>query len=142
MIGLLVSKKKVKHLIDEPTSYYERRLMREIELLEARIGELREEQKALKRQLIKARWENHALRDVSRINSANRVMVEDRILGELRDAERPIANAKLFASARNAIFDLKQTTFRTYISRLKYKGLIESPQRGFWCLVKSEKLDR
>lgn len=134
--GLLVAKKELKQ-VSELVNYYERRLIREIEALEGRIAELRQEQEALRRQLLKARWETHALRDVSRLNSGTRVMVEERILGALHEASKPLTNKALFSVAQVANYQLKPNTFRTYLMRLKEKGLIESPQRGTWQLAKT-----
>lgn len=134
---LIVSNLKVKLMTDQPTNAYERRLMREIEALEQRVADIRAEQEALRRQLINARWESHALRDVNRKNSAVRVMVEERILGLLRESDKPVSNNRLLKAARLAKFDLKPNTFRTYIVRMREKGMIESPRRGYWRLSSS-----
>ena len=133
--GQFVAKRKVKHLVAESVNFYERRLMREIEAVEARIAELTQEKYALQRQLQKARWENHSLRDVNRKNSANRVMVEERVLSLLHGAEKPLHNSKLLSAAKLANFDLNPSTFRTYLRRLKEKGLIENTRRGYWKLT-------
>ncbi|MDI3338002.1 hypothetical protein QKW60_16460 [Defluviimonas aestuarii] len=119
---------------DDERSYYETRLIREIEEIDARIMELRREQDALKRQLMKARWENNALRDVTRKNSANRVMVEQRILDELGEASKSLSTSALYKVAVLANFELKANTFRTHLHRLKERGMIESPRRGYWKL--------
>lgn len=119
-------------MADPPSNFYEHRLIREIESLEARIVLLRQEQEALKRQLIKARWETHALRDVNRKNSAPRVLVEERILATLRREGKPIHNSRLFSDARQVNFELMPSTFRTYLHRMKEKGLIISRKRGSW----------
>lgn len=123
---------------EEPESYYERRLMREIEELEKRISELTQEQNALKRQLVKARWENSSLRDVSRKNSANRVMIENRVLEAMRKSSKPFSTAALFKEGLRANFELRENTFRTYLYRMKEKGLIRSVGRGLWRLPEAE----
>lgn len=115
-----------------PASYYERRLQQEIESIELKLKELSAERDALKRQLIKARWENHLLRDVNRKNSASRVMVEQRVLGALKQATKPLSSKQLFEVARLANFELKENTFRTHLHRMKEKGLIENVSRGRW----------
>ena len=97
-----------------------------------RIAALRQEQDALKRQLIKARWETHALRDVNRKNSAPRVLVEERVLATLRREGKAMHNGKLFMEARLVNFELIPSTFRTYLHRMKEKGLIMSRRRGYW----------
>jgi superfamily II RNA helicase len=114
------------------TSYYERRLQQEIEAIELKLKELTAERDALRRQLIKARWENHHLRDVSRKNSASRVLVEQRVLAALEQTTKPMTSRQLFSVARLANFELKENTFRTHLHRMKSKGLIENVSRGRW----------
>jgi len=120
---------------DSP-SYYERRLQQEIEAIELKLKELTAERDALKRQLIKARWENHHLRDVNRKNSASRVMVEQRVLSALEQATKSMTSSQLFEVGRLANFELKENTFRTQLHRMKEKGLIENVSRGRWRSVK------
>ncbi|WP_424941672.1 hypothetical protein [Aliiroseovarius sp. S253] len=115
-----------------PPTYYERRLQQEIETIELKLKELTAERDALKRQLIKARWDNHHLRDVNRKNSASRVMIEQRVLGALEQATKPMTSRQLFEIARLANFELKENTFRTQLHRMKEKGLIENVSRGRW----------
>ena len=122
---------------DVPSNYYERRLQREIEEIELKLKELTAERNALRRQLMKARWENHTLRDVSRKNSASRVMVEQRVLAALEQATKPMTSSQLFELARLADFELKENTFRTQLHRMKTKGLIENVGRGRWLGVHS-----
>jgi vacuolar-type H+-ATPase subunit I/STV1 len=119
-------------------SYYERRLMKEIEELEKRIKDLTQEQLALKRQLVKVRRNDGSLKDVSRKNSANRVMTESRVLKALRINSRECSTAFLYKEGLLANFDLKENTFRTYLHRMKEKGLIRSVRHGFWRLTEAE----
>lgn len=124
-------------------SAYVRRLMREIEEIDTRISELNQEKAALQRQLTKAHWEASALKDVSRKNSGTRIMVEQRILDALRNAQKPLNNDALFSAAKRANFDLKPTTFRTYLLRLKEKGNIKpAGRRGLWTLADVTLLSR
>lgn len=117
--------------MSEP-SFYEARLLRELQEIEAQMAALDQERAALKRQLMKARWESNRLRDVSRKNSASRVLVEERVLGELRKAGRPLSLVRLFEIARTADYELRENTFRSHLHRLKSKGLVENPKRGYW----------
>lgn len=123
---------------DEPQNYYETRLMRSIEELDGRIKELVEEKAALQRQLVKARWENSALKDVNRTNSATRVMVESRILDALKAANKPLSSKALYREGLKANFELKENTFRTHLHRMKEKGLLESAGWGMWKLVSDD----
>ena len=119
-------------MLEDAQSYYERRLMRAIEETEGRIKELTHERDALRRQLMQARWENSALKDVSRKNSGNRVMIETRVVDTLKASSRAVSTAKLFAVAQRVNFELKENTFRTYLHRMKEKGMIVSVGRGVW----------
>jgi hypothetical protein len=115
-----------------PPGFYERRLLREIEEIELRLKELTAERDALRRQLIKARWEGHYLRDVNRKNSASRVLVEQRVLLALSESTKPLKSKQLFEIACLASFALKENTFRTHLHRMKAKALIENVGRGRW----------
>lgn len=115
-------------------SYYERRLMKEIEELEARIKELTQEQIALKRQLTKARLKDVSLKGITRKNSANRVMIETRVLKALKSHAKAYPTALLYKEGLQVNFDLKENTFRTYLHRMKEKGLVRSVGRGLWRL--------
>jgi len=119
---------------DDDSKVYERRLIHELEVIEAKIVELRQEQEALKRQLMKARWETHTLKDVSRRNSANRVLIEERILDALKETDKALSNDSLFKVAKLANSELKPNTFRTYLFRMKERGLISSHKRGKWII--------
>lgn len=123
-------------MADEPASYYERRLQREIEQIDVRIRELAQEKSALQRQLLKARQEASGLSEVSRKNSIMRIMIENRILDALRSSAKPLSSHELFQNARYANFELKENTFRTYLHRLKQRGLIANAGRaGRWRAV-------
>jgi hypothetical protein len=126
-------------MIDAPLSYYENRLMREIEEIDSRIKELTEEKSALSRQLMKARWENDSIKDVSRKNSVNRVMIEQRVLDALKASSKACSTSILYKEALKANFELKENTFRTYLHRMKEKGLIMNIGRARWLLPNEDK---
>ena len=110
------------------------RLKREIDLLDQQISELQQERMALERQLNKAKWEGHALRGVSRKNSMNRVLAEERVLIALRGRDSGLSVTDLHNYAKAAIPDLKLATFRTLLSRMHKRALIEQHRRGYWRL--------
>jgi hypothetical protein len=126
-------------MIEASSNYYERRLIREIEEIDLRIKELTDEKAALKRQLMKARWENDSLKDVSRKNSGNRVMIEQRVLDALKATTKSCSTPDLYKEALKANFELKENTFRTYLHRMKEKGLIVNAGRGMWRLPDQSK---
>ena len=117
------------------SSYYETRLQREIEQIEARIRELTQEKTALQRQLMKARRENADLRDVNRKNSINRVMIENRVVEALKEFKKPLRTKDLYRFAQYVNFELNENTFRTILHRMKQKTMIEQAgRRGVWQL--------
>ena len=110
--------------------YYERRLQRALEDVEAKLKELELEKQALQRQLRKARQENSGLADVNRKNSIRRVMIENRVTDELKLSKKPIHTDALYRLALVVDFQMKESTFRTYLHRMKNKGMIANAGRG------------
>lgn len=123
--------------MQEGVSDFEGRLVEEIEKISINIKELEHEKAALERQLMKARRANSDLKDVTRKNSMTRVMVEARVLRFLGEARKPVRTEKLFQDAVFANVRLKKNTFRTYLHRMKTRGLIASAGRGLWSAVPS-----
>lgn len=120
---------------ETPSSYYEKRLQREIEQIESRIRELAQEKIALQRQLMKARQENADLRDVNRKNSINRVMIENRVLEAFQGLNKSLKTKDLYKYAQYVNFELNENTFRTILHRMSQKGMIErTDSRGVWRL--------
>lgn len=121
---------------DVPSSYYETRLQREIEQIEARIRELTQEKTALQRQLMKARRENADLKDVNRKNSINRVMIENRVIEALKEFQKPLRTKDLYRVAQYVNFELNENSFRTILHRMHQKGMIQNAgKRGVWKLA-------
>jgi DNA-binding PadR family transcriptional regulator len=125
-------------MADAPISLYERRILHEIGEIESKIKELTQEKEALSRQLMKARREAANLSDVHRKNSVNRAMVEMRVLEVLRNAKKPMRTKELFRAAQYVNFELNESTFRTYLHRMKNKNLIRNAKAaGVWALVEA-----
>lgn len=121
---------------DEQLSYFEQRLTKEIESVEARIKELEEEKKILGRQLAKARAERTGLRHATRKNSMNRLLAEHSIIETLKTAKKPVSTHDLHLNAKSTNFDLKPSTFRSYLHRMKKAGIIKTIGHvGHWGLV-------
>ncbi len=113
--------------------YFEKRIQLEIEEINTRIRDLTLEKLALQRQLVKAKSANSGVKSETRKNSINRVMVESKILGELSQSKKPVSARLLYKVAQLANFELKETTFRTYLHRMKKRGLIQSVgNNGTW----------
>ena len=117
----------------ENLDYFEARLTRELESIEERIKELVIERRTLSKQLAKARAEREGLQLVTRKNGANRVLAENAILQKLRSSKRPVSTQELYRQARLTNYDLKETTFRSYLHRMKKRGDIQTAHHvGQW----------
>lgn len=112
-------------------------ILSQLEEIEHKMAELRDEKAALQRLLTKARQRDFAIKDVTRKNSLGRIVVENKILEILRDARGAISARELYDAAVSVSFDLKDNTFRSYLHRLKARGLIapSASQRGYWQAV-------
>lgn len=125
--------------MDDNLTYFEKRLSRELEDIEARIRELEDERRALSRQLAKARAEREGLKFTTRKNSANRVLAENAVLQALRDTTKSLSTQELYRQARLTNYDLKETTFRSYLHRMKKRGDIRTAGHvGRWVISKSD----
>ena len=125
--------------MDDNLTYFEKRLSRELEDIEARIKELEDERRALSTQLAKARAQREGLQFTTRKNSANRVLAENAVLMALRDTTKPLSTQELYRKARLTNYDLKETTFRSYLHRMKNRGDIQTAGHvGRWETAKSD----
>ena len=111
-------------------------LLSELARLRNRIREMQLEAKSIERLVLRLRHENIAVRDVTRRNSAARILAEEAILRELRNAKgKTLSSVQLRDAARRADYSLKDATFRSHVHRLSKRGLITSPGFGRWKLV-------
>ena len=125
---------------DEHLSYFEGRIISEIEEIESRIKSLTSEKYALQRQLAKARAQRTGIQNVTRKNSINRVLAENAVISALRASKKSLTTSELYRSALSTNFDLKPTTFRTYLHRMKNKGMIKTARSsGSWELSAESK---
>lgn len=99
-------------------------LDQEIEEIDRRIRELRAERDALARIRMRAELYPASARRVSRKNSLNREMVEGRILAALGEIGRPIGSKELYQKIDTLHIDMKPSTFRSHLARMKEKGLV------------------
>ena len=121
---------------DEPHRGIETRILREIAETKRKIAELQADQRSLERILVRIRGENLGAQDVTRKNSINRLLVENAILKALSERSgRPVSLSLLWQAARLTLPGLKQSTFRSYLNRLREKGLIQSSGHGKWHLL-------
>lgn len=115
------------------TPYLENSITRQILEIDNKLKELTSERSALERLLLRARQDEAQAREPIRRNSVNRVLVENRILEALRKSSSPVSNRDLLNAARAVVYDLKDTTFRSHIKRMKDGGKIV-PKGQRWVL--------
>ena len=115
-------------------SELEKQLISAIAETSRAIKKLEEERSALERQLLRVRGTNVNLNDVNRRDSINRAIAESAVLDALYQAQKPLALDKLYGAVLVKNADAKLATIRTYLSRMKQKGLIENAGRGRWQL--------
>lgn len=127
---------------DASTPNLEQKILKEIAEIKQRVVDLQAEQRSLERILVRIRGESLEATDVTRKNSINRLIVENAVVGLMRErGRRPTSMTTLWNTARSALPGLKQSTFRSYLSRLKGKGIIYSPKYGIWALTDRAELD-
>lgn len=113
--------------------YLEESIGRQISEIDNKIKDLNLERRALERLLLNARRENAENTEAVRRNSGTRILVENSILKTLRRSPAPVTNRELYQNAKYMVFDLKESTFRSHIKRMKDAGKIV-PKGGRWVL--------
>lgn len=125
----------MKHPKSAELSYFEARITNELAEVEAEIRKLEAAAETLRRQLGKAKAERLGLQDATRKNSVNRVLVENSVIEQLRE-KSPQKTDALYRRARLVYSDLKPTTFRTYLHRMKKRDLIRTARAaGEWMIT-------
>ena len=127
---------------DANKSRLEVRLLREIEEINQRIQSLEDERKSLKRLLANARSKDKVARSVKRKNSLDRAVVEACVHEALSEG-RPLQSGALRKRVASVVFSMNENTFRSYLHRMKEKGLImhHNGRRGVWTLPKLDAFD-
>ena len=119
--------------MNDALPYLEESIGAKISEIDIKINDLHAERRALERLLLDARRENAAKTEAVRRNSGKRILVENSILKTLRRSNSPVSNRDLYLNARLVVFDLKETTFRSHIKRMKDAGKIV-PKGNRWVL--------
>lgn len=120
-------------------TYFVQRLQDEIRVIDQKIMALEQERDVLKRQLAKANAEDISVGTPVRKNSFSRVIAWDLIIKTLQARQGPVSSGYLFEVVRSMDKSLNHSTFRTYLNRMKEKGLIKkSSVRGSWQLASSK----
>ena len=127
---------------DAKPSPIEGMLLTRLAGIERQIADLERERYAIQRLITKVRHENLTGQGITRKNSFDRIIAETAILAVLRrevgNKNRGFVRAgEVQNQIRHVVVNIKDVTFRTYLHRMKEKGLIEqSYPRGSWRLVK------
>jgi len=104
---------------------------------EQRIADLIAVRDGLLRVYVRVSGQDKERESEIRSSSYNRLLIERTIFETLERAKEKLATTReLFVHARVASPKLKYGTFRSYLTRLKERGLItaEARARGFWKL--------
>ncbi|NVK47375.1 MAG: hypothetical protein HWE33_13820 [Rhodobacteraceae bacterium] len=101
-------------------------LDREIKDIDRRIEELRAERDALARVRTRAELYPSSANRAPRKNSLNREIIEGRILAALGEVGHPIGSKALYDRIDKLHIDMKPSTFRSHLARMKEKGLVSN----------------
>ena len=113
----------------------EDQILNEIADAGRKITEIQQERVALERLLLKVRRAGIAAASASRRDSVPRLLIEKEIADGLELANgKPIATANLLRLAQAIDHTLKSGTFRSYLHRMKTKGIITNSSHGYWKL--------
>jgi hypothetical protein len=112
----------------------------EIAEIDRRIASLVELRDGLKRVFVNASKSDFAQTPHTQMSDSRRAMIEHVIVGMLAKADGYCLKTKeLFEGARTISAHLKYVTFRSYLHRLKQRGVIssENAEYGSWRLAES-----
>lgn len=110
---------------NEEDRVLERKILEQLGATSRRLKELEAEQASLHRLLVQVRNKAIKAQDVTRKNSVTRILIEERILDTLRRSERGVSTAILGREVSYFFPKLKGATFRSYLHRMRTRGLIE-----------------
>jgi hypothetical protein len=114
----------------------ERQILVAIDDIDRRVEALRTERATLQRLLVTTRKKTPGLPGTLRRNSADRIVIEEKVISLLREAERGMSGRTLFREIAYKQQNLKEATFRSYLHRMHTRGLIRPIlTRGFWQLA-------
>lgn len=110
---------------------YEARLQHDIRTIENEIKQLSDAKQVLQRLLMEARTRDGFRTPIKRRNSTDRVLIEAAIRRALY-GKTSVRSRDLYEEVKKVSHDLKHSTFRSHLHRMKEKGLILQDGRGVW----------
>lgn len=120
----------------EDRNVLEDHLLAQLTGTEQEIAKLERQRDSLRDLLLKVRRENSQLRDVTRKNSYDRILIESRIINLLQASSKPLPTSRLYWAAKEINPQLPYSTFRSHLHRLKTKGAVDSEVHGEWTIAK------
>ena len=115
-------------------------LIAELGWINRKITQLEAERNTVQRLLLRARRENAQNKDIARSTSVDRLLLEQTIVNHLTEKSwRPVSSSELRGVCKSMQPALKDSTFRSYIHRLKSRDIICSQKFGFWELTSAKK---
>lgn len=121
------------------TDNAEETLLGELARINRKLDDLASEKRSLERLIVRMRRENMASNEVSRKNSAGRMLVESAVIKALSQARgKSVTVSDLRIAAEDVEFRLKESTFRSHLHRMKLRGLIVPADYGRWKLPTNE----
>ena len=113
---------------------YEARLHQDLRELEQEIVRLQQAKAVIQRLLSEARTRDGFKTPTKRRNSVDRVMIETAIRRALY-GRSSVKTRDIYKEVQEVSSDLKHSTFRSHLHRMKEKGLIMQHGRGAWKLA-------
>jgi hypothetical protein len=110
--------------LDAETSIYDQ-ILKQIKIADLKIKEIKEEKLALERLLLKLRRGDSLIKDVSRRDSINRIILEDIVLDIIKNSNKPVKSKTLYDELIKKFPELNKSTFRSHIRRMSLKFLIK-----------------
>jgi rhodanese-related sulfurtransferase len=120
----------------EDRNVLETHLLAQLTDAERELAKIERHRDTLRDLLLKVRRENAQLRDVTRKNSYDRILIEGRVVNLLKGSKRPLPTSRLYWAAKEISPHLPNSTFRSHLHRLKSKGIIDSETHGYWTVAK------
>lgn len=134
-ISSKVAKNRNATLAGDDQNLLEQRLLKELADIKRRQADLLQEQNSVERMLLRVRREGVAAKVVARRDSVPRLLIEREMLDALSASkEKTLSTRSLIRHAQTVDRNVKDATVRSYLHRLKARGLILPAGHGLWRL--------
>ena len=112
---------------------YEARLQHDMQEIEFEIKRLQDAKQVLQRLLMEVRKRDGLTPAIKRRNSVDRIMIETAVRRSLY-GKAAVKSRNIYEEVKKVSPDLKHSTFRSHLHRMKEKGIILQHGRGEWKL--------